>query len=286
MKYSQPSAIVFSTGFQTNLGIISAGAAWLYAMEAFPEASHLKLGLTHPLPETMIREFAESVKRLIVIEELDPYLEEQIRAMGITVEGRDLRPDTGELNPDLVRAMLEKPPLEPARPALEGVALPPRPPVLCAGCGHRGVFTVLKQLDLIVAGDIGCYTLGALQPLNAMDTCLCMGASVGMVSGLSRTLPAGEGKRVVGVIGDSTFLHSGITGLLDAVYNGGSGTLIVLDNHTTAMTGHQDHPATGKRLSGEAAPRADWQSHLLPLETHKYVKASMSSWMPSSLIPT
>ncbi len=240
-----------------DIGIISAGAAWLYAMEAFPEASHLKLGLTNPLPESLIREFAQSVERLIVIEELDPYLEEQIRAMGITVEGRDLRPDTGELNPEIVRAMIEKPLPTPLHPALEGISLPPRPPVLCAGCGHRGVFSVLKQLDLIVAGDIGCYTLGALQPLNAMDSCLCMGASVGMLSGLSRTLPAEDAKRVVGVIGDSTFIHSGITGLIDAVYNGGSGTLLVLDNRTTAMTGHQEHPATGKRLSGEAAPRVD-----------------------------
>ncbi len=240
-----------------DIGIVSSGAAWLYAMEAFPEVSHLKLGLTNPLPESLIREFAESVERLIVIEELDPYLEEQIRAMGITVEGRDLRPDTGELNPEIVRAMLEKTPPIPLPPALEGVSLPPRPPVLCAGCGHRGVFSVLKQLDLIVAGDIGCYTLGALQPLNAMDSCLCMGASVGMLSGLSRTLPAEDAKRVVGVIGDSTFIHSGITGLIDAVYNGGGGTLLVLDNRTTAMTGHQEHPATGKRLSGEAAPRVD-----------------------------
>ncbi len=241
---------------RSDLGVVSSGAAWLYAMEAFPEASHLKLGLTNPLPESLIREFAASVDRVIVVEELDPFLEEQLRAMGIEVTGRELRPDTGELDPDLVAAMALGGDAPPRAPVID-VQLPPRPPVLCPGCGHRGVFTVLRRLDLIVAGDIGCYTLGALSPLNAMDSCLCMGASVGMASGLARALPEADRRRVVGVIGDSTFVHSGITGLVDAVYNGGAQTLLVLDNRTTAMTGHQPHPATGKRLSGEDAPRLD-----------------------------
>jgi len=240
-----------------DLGVISSGAAWLYAMEAFPEASHLKIGLTNPLPETLIRDFAASVERILVIEELDPYLEEQIRSLGIDVQGRELRPETGELDPDLVTAMARSEGPAELPPPVADPSLPARPPVLCPGCGHRGVFTVLQRLNLIVTGDIGCYTLGALKPLNAMDTCLCMGASVGMSTGLSRVLPAEDRRRVVGVIGDSTFVHSGITGLVDAVYNGGTGTILVLDNRTTAMTGHQPHPATGKRLSGEDAPKLD-----------------------------
>ncbi len=240
-----------------EVGIISSGAAWLYAMEAYPEASHLKLGLTNPLPESLIREFAASVERVVVIEELDPYLEEQVRAMGIPVEGRDLRPLTGELTPDLVAGMLTRPDNARAVPPAPPIPIPDRPPALCPGCGHRGVFTVLQRLGVIVAGDIGCYTLGALTPLNAMDSCLCMGASVGMTSGLMRTLPEADRKRVVGVIGDSTFVHSGITGLVDMVYNGGNGTILVLDNRTTAMTGHQQHPGTGRRLSGQDAPQLD-----------------------------
>ncbi len=240
-----------------DLGVISSGAAWLYAMESFPEASHLKIGLTNPLPETLIRDFAASVRKVIVVEELDPYLEEQIRSLGIDVQGRDLRPETGELDPDLVAAMADFKGRSEVPPPVVDASLPARPPVLCPGCGHRGVFTVLQRLNLIVTGDIGCYTLGALKPLNAMDTCLCMGASVGMSTGLSRALPPEDRRRVVGVIGDSTFVHSGITGLVDAVYNGGTGTILVLDNRTTAMTGHQPHPATGKRLNGEDAPRLD-----------------------------
>lgn len=240
-----------------ELGVVSSGAAWLYAMECFPEASHLKLGLTNPLPSGLVRSFASSVGRLVVVEEGDPFLEERLRVLGLEVSGQDLRPRTGELNLDLVSRMGNGGEKEGEIGPGSGLALPPRPPVLCPGCSHRGVFTALDRLDLIVMGDIGCYTLGALPPLSTMDTCLCMGASMGMTSGLDRVLPEVDRRRLVGVIGDSTFLHSGLTGLIDAVYNRSAGTYIVLDNRITAMTGHQPHPGSGKGIDGKEAPRVD-----------------------------
>ncbi len=244
-----------------TVGVITSGVAFQYVREAMPGASVLKLGMPHPLPRDLVREFAAGVDELYVVEELDPFLEEQVRALGLPAIGKEIFPVTGELDPDLVARGLRS---ESAPPGATGGApapapeLPPRPPVLCAGCGHRGVFYTFAKLGLVVTGDIGCYTLGALPPLEAMDSCLCMGASVGMAHGMEIALrEAGDARRVVGVIGDSTFMHSGITGLINIVYNGGGSTVVVLDNGTTAMTGHQGHPGTGVTAAGETGGRVD-----------------------------
>ena len=243
-----------------TIGVITSGVAYQYVREVVPEASVLKLGLTNPLPRELIQEFAAGVDELYVVEELDPFLEEQVRALGLRPVGKEIFPITGELDPDRVAEGLgiesDARGVEPA-----DVALPLRPPVLCAGCGHRGVFYTLSRMGVVVTGDIGCYTLGALPPLESMDSCLCMGASVGMAQGMEIALrAAGDTRPVVGVIGDSTFIHSGITGLVNAVYNGGAGTLLLLDNGTTAMTGHQDHPGTGVTAEGEATIALDYEA--------------------------
>ncbi len=234
-----------------SIGIVTSGICYAYAREVMPEASFLKLGMTYPLPVKTIRKFATQVKRLVVLEELDPFLEDQIRALGIEVEPRDSSLLLGELNPDRVRKILTG--VEPP----EIPAFKPRPPVLCAGCPHRAIFTVLKKKGCIVTGDIGCYTLGVLQPMGGMDTCVCMGASVGQCLGFGKVLPEKDRKKVVAVIGDSTFLHSGVTGLMDMVYNRGRGTVLILDNRITAMTGGQQNPGTGKDLYGQEAPELD-----------------------------
>lgn len=236
-----------------SLGVITAGVAYQYVREAFPSASVLKLGMAHPLPERLVREFAAEVGRLVVVEELDPIIETHVRALGIRVEGKDRVPILGELNTRIVRQAVsgEAPPLR------EPASVPGRPPNLCAGCPHRSLFFALNKCKVTVTGDIGCYTLAALPPLKSMDTCVCMGASIGNALGIEKALgPAARGK-VVAVIGDSTFVHSGITGLVNIVYNRGFSTVIILDNGTTAMTGAQDHPGTGKTLQGEVAPRLD-----------------------------
>jgi indolepyruvate ferredoxin oxidoreductase alpha subunit len=236
----------------SHLGIITSGISYQYVKEVFPEASVLKLGFTNPIPAHMVRGFAASVQRLYVVEELDPFLEEQVRALGIVVEDHQTKLNIGELSPTRLRLLRaevygEDPPASGSRNVSQG--LPARPPVLCAGCGHRGVFYALNRLKATVTGDIGCYSLGMFKPLDAMDTIVCMGASVGNALGFEK---AGHKGRVAAVIGDSTFFHSGITGLLNVVYNRGISTIIVLDNRTTAMTGHQDHPGTGRTLMGEA----------------------------------
>ena len=253
----------------TRLGIVSSGVAYQYAREVFPHASFLKLGMTYPLPQKLIRDFASKVEQLIVIEELDPFLEENILALGIEVQGKDFIPRFGELNPDVVETAAHRAGW--LRPAAETKkveplpGLPPRPPVLCAGCPHTGIFFVLNTIgqrsrlldqqgkaeregSLIITGDIGCYTLATYPPLQAMDTTACMGAGIGQALGMEK---AGVTAPVVAVIGDSTFLHSGITGIVNAIYNQSKGTIIILDNGTTAMTGHQDHPGTGISAQGE-----------------------------------
>ena len=238
-----------------DLAIITAGVPFLYAREAFPDAPILKLGMTHPLPSEAIKAFAAEHPRLLVVEELEPYLEEQVRALGIACEPRRW-PRYGELSPALLRAAYAEAGA-PAAPSLDREPMPPlpaRPPALCPGCSHRGTFQALSRMGAIVSGDIGCYTLGALPPLDAMDSCMNMGASIGMARGLHKAMPAEGRPPIVAVIGDSTFFHSGITGLVDAVYNGGPSTVVVLDNGTTAMTGHQGHPGTGDRLSDGMAP--------------------------------
>ena len=238
-----------------KVGIITSGISYEYAKEVMPEASFLKLGMVHPLPKGMIKSFASQVERLYVVEELDPFIEEQVRALGMAVEGKSSFPLLGELNPLLVEKGLKNlPPKAKEEPFQK---LPARPPIMCPGCPHRGVFSVLNKLKLFVTGDIGCYTLGFLPPLSAIDTCVCMGASIGHAMGLDKALGDEALGKVVAVIGDSTFLHSGITGLLNVAYNRGAVTVIILDNHTTAMTGRQDHPGTGCTLRGEETLSVD-----------------------------
>lgn len=227
-----------------SLGIIASGISYVHAREAAPDADVLKLGFTYPLPMKLIRSFRESVDRCVVIEEGDPYLVENIRAAGIAVEGKAEMYRFGELNVARVRRILAGDvSAEPAPP-------PGKPPQLCVSCPHRTVFDTLRRLNCIVAGDIGCYTLGVLPPFEAMDTCVCMGASIGVGLGLRHVLPPDEAKRVVSVIGDSTFVHSGITGMVEMMYNPPptGHLLMILDNGTTAMTGLQEHPGTGRTL--------------------------------------
>lgn len=240
-----------------DIGIITSGVSYQYVKEALPDASVLKLALTNPIPRKLIRDFALQVKRLYVVEELDPYLEEQIKAIGIAATGKEVLPNVGEFSAGIVANALGVSLGEDAPKPLD-VPLPVRPPVMCPGCSHRGIFYTLNKMKLIVTGDIGCYTLGAYPPLVAMDSCVCMGASVGMAHGMGIALSQDRRKKkLVGVIGDSTFVHSGITGLINAVYNKGLSTIIILDNFTTAMTGHQNHPATGVTLSGEKTHQLD-----------------------------
>ena len=240
-----------------KIGIITNGIAYQYAREVMPGASYLKLGMTYPLPEKLIKEFAEGVETLYVIEELDPFIEEQVRMLGIKVTGKEKVPGIGELNPDIVSAALLDRMLAEDDFQKSELKLPERSPVLCAGCSHRGVFWALKKLRVTVMGDIGCYTLGALPPLNAMDSCLNMGASVGMAEGMVKVNPEKFQKKLVGIIGDSTFIHSGITSLIDMVYNRGITTVIILDNRITAMTGHQENPASGITLQHEQTKPLD-----------------------------
>jgi indolepyruvate ferredoxin oxidoreductase alpha subunit len=242
----------------TAIGIIAAGVAYQYAREALPGCSFLKLGMSYPLPAEKIRQFAARVERLYVFEELDPFFEEQIRAMGIAVTGKEVFPLCGEFSPATAAQGVRGLPAPAAQAPLLAY-LPPRPPNMCPGCPHRGMFYILKKLKLFVTGDIGCYTLGALPPLNAMETCICMGASIGNALGIAKALGDSAAGTTVAVIGDSTFLHSGITGLLDIAYNRGACTVIILDNRTTAMTGRQEHPGTGYTLANAPAGRVDYR---------------------------
>ena len=233
---------------EDEIGIITGGISYQYSREVLPEASILKLGMTYPLPQNLIREFADRVKRLYVVEELDPFLEGQIREMGLDVQGIGRR--LGELSPDILAEFFHN------VGTRHAVSLPARPPAMCPGCPHRSVFYVLKKKKLTVTGDIGCYTLSVLPPLETLDTCVCMGASIGAAMGIEKATHRSD--NVVAVIGDSTFVHSGITGLVDMVYNKSKGTIIILDNETTAMTGRQDHPATGRTLMGEETTRMNF----------------------------
>lgn len=265
-----------------SIGVIAAGIAYQYAREAFGDcAVYLRLGMTFPLPMQTIREFAETVETLYVVEELDPFMEEQIKAAGICCLGKQMVPSVGELSPEKLTSALEgsvhsasnmtenagaayspEAPGPAASPSLRDEpvsAAVPRPPMLCAGCPHRGVFyTLRKRKNIMITGDIGCYTLGSAEPLSAMDTCICMGASISAGHGASLAFATtNRDTRVVAVIGDSTFFHSGIAGLMDVVYNRSSCVTIVLDNRTTGMTGHQDNPGTGYTLKGEKTVSLD-----------------------------
>jgi indolepyruvate ferredoxin oxidoreductase alpha subunit len=242
---------------ETGIGIITSGVCYQYVRETLPNASTLKLGMVYPLPHALIREFAASVDRLFVVEELDPFIEEQVKAMGIKVIGKEIISLCGELTPERLSAAFNGIGIATAKTQTleqggEGMpSLPQRPPNMCPGCPHRGVFYMLNQLKAYVSGDIGCYTLGFLPPLSAMDTCVCMGASIGMATGVTKVVSAEEQKKVVAVIGDSTFLHTGVNGLMDMVYNQSPATVIILDNRITAMTGRQDNPASGFTLMND-----------------------------------
>ena len=266
---------VYVEGFPLNemlladpkLGVISSGVAYQYAREVFKDASHLKLTTIYPIPADLIRRFAQEVERVIVVEELDPHLEDEVRRLGIAVTGKEFIPIIGELSPEIVEdgavgaGLLPSSPKPSAQALSPAPQLPARRPQLCAGCPHVATELVLRKLgfhtaapgkelkegELIVTSDIGCYTLGVYPPLAALDTCACMGASIGQALGLEK---AGVANKVVAVLGDSTFMHSGITGLIDVVYNKGNTTVIILDNQTTAMTGHQGHPGTGISATG------------------------------------
>jgi indolepyruvate ferredoxin oxidoreductase alpha subunit len=240
------------------VGIVSAGAAYQYAREVFGDsASYLKLGLTCPLPIERIRAFAAKVKKLYVIEELEPYMEDQLRAAGIECIGKALIPIEGELNPDIVRKALlgEEVPMI----AYDKSVVPARPPMLCAGCPHVGFFYELgKVKDAVIIGDIGCYALSGNPPLNAKDLALCMGSGFSMAHGAAKICEKfGDTRRIIGVVGDSTFFHTGMNSLLEAVYNNSNVVLVVVDNRITGMTGHQENPGSGYRLNGEAAYPAD-----------------------------
>lgn len=276
-------------------GFITSGVSYLYVKEAFPEASVLKLSMIYPFPEKLIRDFAKKVRELFIVEELDPFIELHVKAMGIPCRGKEVIPSMGELNPRIVRASVMG---GKTRAIFEPVPIPMRPPNLCPGCPHRGIFYAISKLGLFVAGDIGCYTLAALRPLSAMDSCVCMGAGIGNAFGMEKALGKEALGKIVAVIGDSTFFHSGITGLIDIVYNRGFTTVIILDNRTTGMTGHQPHPSSGMTIRGdfttaidiEALCRAIGVQHVVTVDpndieaTQKIVKQEIERPEPSVLI--
>lgn len=261
----------------TKIGVITSGIPYQYVKEALPEASVLKLGIVHPLPRKLIEEFAAKVDTLYIVEELDPVIEEQVKSWGIKAIGKEIFTVQGEYSANLLRKAisgttinLDPPPhghgkghgvaeQEAVQPETVNLDPPPqdipaRPPILCPGCPHRSVYSVLGKLKIHAAGDIGCYTLGAVAPLNVVDTTICMGASISSLHGMEKAKGKDYIKNWVAVIGDSTFMHTGINSLMNMAYNKGTGTVMILDNSTTGMTGHQDHAATGKTLQGEETP--------------------------------
>ncbi len=231
----------------TKIGVITSGIPYQYVREALPDASVLKLGMVHPLPEQTIRDFAAQVETLYVVEELDPVIETQVRAMGIDCKGKEIFTLLGEYSANMLREAVLGEKVETKAPA----QVPNRPPILCPGCPHRSVYYVLKKLGIHAAGDIGCYTLGAVAPLGVVDSTICMGASISSMHGIEKAAGKEFIRDWVAVIGDSTFLHTGVNSLMNMVYNKASGTVIILDNSTTGMTGHQDHAATGLTLQKE-----------------------------------
>ena len=234
----------------TKIGFITSGIAYQYVKEACPEASVLKLGMVHPLPRKMIEEFAAKVDTLYIFEELEPVFEEQIKSWGIQCIGKEIFTVQGEYSANMLRKAVLKEDVE----GKAAAQVPARPPILCPGCPHRSVFSVLNKLKIHAAGDIGCYTLGAVAPLSVVDTTVCMGASISTLHGMEKAKGKDYIKNWVAVIGDSTFMHTGVNSLMNMVYNQGSGTVMILDNSTTGMTGHQDHAATGKTLMGDVVP--------------------------------
>ena len=254
---------VLETGTDTRVGFVTSGPAGMHVLEAFPDAPVLRLGFSYPPPLERIRALAAQVDRLVVVEETEPLLETELKAVGIDCHGKDILPRLGELPPSILtpaigRLLRGEAPIEVDRPAPQPVF--PRPPTLCVACPHLGVYYTLSQLrNVIISGDIGCYTLGAGHPWNALDTCISMGASMGMALGMDKGRGAKDAnKKIVAVIGDSTFMHMGMQGLLDITYNGGNVTILLLDNRTVGMTGGQDNPASGRDIHGMEAPRVDF----------------------------
>jgi indolepyruvate ferredoxin oxidoreductase alpha subunit len=256
-RFSEETSLNYVENNGSSIGVICGGVSYQYAKEIAPELDYFKIGMGYPLPLKRIAKFIDQHERVFVIEELEPFYEDMIKAAGLKVEGKKFFGRLGELSPYRVGKGLKD------AGVIENVAVPtfdagdmfPRPPVLCPGCPHRGAFMALKKLGVAVTGDIGCYTLGVMEPLNALDTCICMGASIGTAIGMERV--KGSEKGTVAVIGDSTFVHSGITGLIDAVYNQSNVTVVILDNRATAMTGGQQHPGTGKTLMEKDTTRLD-----------------------------
>ena len=258
IKYAEESDINRVEMGDRSIGIITSSVSYQYAKEAFGDkASILKLGMIHPLPEKMITDFASQVDKLVVIEELDPIIENHCKQLGLKVIGKDTFPVCGEFSQNLIRECMNMD--IPKFDSLDD-AIPMRPPVMCAGCPHRGIFYTLKKHNVMVYGDIGCYTLGAIAPLNSMDLNVCMGASCSGLHGFNKAMGTAGEKHSVGVIGDSTFIHSGITGITDISYNMSNSTVIILDNSITGMTGHQQNPTTGKNLRGEPAGKVDLEA--------------------------
>jgi len=295
--YAETCAYTVESGTDSSVGVITAGIPYHYVREVLPDVRVLKLGMSYPLPMERIREFAKSVDRLFVVEELEPYMEQELKAAGISVEGKEFFSQIGELSPDAVRAgfaaagVVEPAPAPPSQP--QTVV---RPPVLCPGCPHMAPYLTLHRLNAVVAGDIGCYTLAALDPLAAMDTCIAMGSSIGMAVGIAAS--GGAEGPVVATLGDSTFLHGGIPGLMEAVYNQADITVIILDNGTTAMTGGQEHPGTGLTLRQEETRPTDFVALCKALgvddvkvvdpydvaETHLAIEGAMKRPGPSVVI--
>ena len=252
-KDSESLGLYKEENVDSPIGIITSGISYQYVKESNVCANILKLDMVNPIPKAVIKAFAKKVEKLYVVEELEPVIEEQVAAMGITVYGKAFFGKQGEITTRKVKALFE---LELAKIG-EVKQLPVRPPVLCPGCPHRSVYTVLKRLKARVMGDIGCYTLGSMAPHQAMDACVCMGASIGMAHGMEKARGIEDTQKTVAIIGDSTFMHSGVTGLINVAYNQGVSTIIIADNSTTGMTGHQDHAGTGKTLKGDIVAAID-----------------------------
>lgn len=257
-EFAETSALNCIEDNGSKIGVITSGISYMYAKEALGDTvNYLKLGLVYPLPKKLVTEFANSVDELYVLEELDPFIEEFVKALGITVKGKDEFSLLGEYSQNQIRNVVLK---ETADVFSLNEQVPMRPPVMCAGCPHRGTFYVLSKLGVTVSGDIGCYTLGAVAPLSSVDTTICMGASVSAAHGMVKARGKDFSKKLVSVIGDSTFIHSGITGLIDIVYNKGNNTVIILDNSITGMTGHQDNPTTGLTIRKEPTRQVDLEA--------------------------
>jgi indolepyruvate ferredoxin oxidoreductase alpha subunit len=250
--YAETSPVNRVEHKDSKIGVVTSGISYQYAKEVLPDAGYLRLGMTFPLPPNLLRDFCSKYETVYVIEEGEPFIEEYMRTFGITnIVGKELFGVIGEYSPGRLQTALKLG--APPQPFVEGITMLPRPPMMCVGCGHRTVFAALKQLKVTVSGDIGCYTMGALPPYEAEHTTFCMGASIGVAIGLEQ---AGH-KDVVAIIGDSTFVHSGIPPLIDAVYNKSNLTLVILDNSATGMTGSQQNSSSGKNVMGQDAPKLD-----------------------------